>query len=76
MKSLMRCWVAFIARTRTYTAEDVWRFSCHGGPLLLQRILRLLLTNGARLAEAGRFTLARFPEWAVGSGSGRGVHGT
>ncbi len=52
--------VAFMAAPRTYTREDVVEIQGHGGPLLLQRILRLLLANGARLAHPGEFTLRAF----------------
>ncbi len=44
----------------TYTSEDTVEFSCHGSPLVLQRVLELVLTNGARLADAGEFTLRAF----------------
>jgi tRNA modification GTPase len=52
--------VAFMAAPRTYTREDVVEIQGHGGPLLLQRILRLLLASGARLANPGEFTLRAF----------------
>lgn len=52
--------VAFMSAPRTYTREDVVEIQGHGGPLLLQRILRLLLTRGARLANPGEFTLRAF----------------
>jgi tRNA modification GTPase len=44
----------------TYTSEDTVELSCHGSPLGLQRVLELVLTNGARLADAGEFTLRAF----------------
>jgi tRNA modification GTPase len=52
--------VAFMRAPHTYTREDVAEIQGHGGPLLLQRILRLLLTGGARLAHPGEFTLRAF----------------
>jgi tRNA modification GTPase len=52
--------VAFMREPRTYTREDVVEIQGHGGPLLLQRILRLLLAGGARLANPGEFTLRAF----------------
>ncbi len=45
---------------RSYTGEDVVEFSCHGGALILRRVLRLCLQTGARLAEPGEFTLRAF----------------
>ncbi|HEU5382417.1 MAG TPA: tRNA uridine-5-carboxymethylaminomethyl(34) synthesis GTPase MnmE [Ktedonobacteraceae bacterium] len=52
--------VAFMRAPRTYTREDVVEIQGHGGPLILQRILRVLLTSGARLANPGEFTLRAF----------------
>jgi hypothetical protein len=49
-----------------YTREDVVEIQGHGGPLALQRMLRLVLAQGgARMANAGEFTLACIPEWAA-----------
>lgn len=45
---------------RSYTGENVVEFSCHGGMLLLRRVLRLTLRHGARLAQPGEFTLRAF----------------
>jgi len=45
---------------RSYTGEDVVEFSCHGGTVLLRRVLRLTLQQGARLAQPGEFTLRAF----------------
>ncbi len=40
----------------SYTGEDVVEFHCHGGLLVTQRVLELLLAAGARAAEPGEFT--------------------
>ncbi|MGL6057266.1 MAG: tRNA uridine-5-carboxymethylaminomethyl(34) synthesis GTPase MnmE [Culicoidibacterales bacterium] len=45
---------------RTFTKEDMIEINCHGGKIATQRILRLLLTTGARLAEPGEFTKRAF----------------
>lgn len=45
---------------RSYTREDVVEFHCHGGIMAVQRVLQLCLEQGARLAEAGEFTLRAF----------------
>lgn len=52
--------VAFMHAPRTYTYEDVVEIQAHGGPLVLQRVLRTVLTQGARLANPGEFTLRAF----------------
>lgn len=41
---------------KTFTREDVVEISCHGGIFVTNKILELLLLNGARLAEPGEFT--------------------
>src|SRR5579884_1194701 len=52
--------VAFMCAPHTYTAEDVVEIQGHGGPLVLHRILRTLLAQGARMANAGEFTMRAF----------------
>ncbi|HVB75883.1 MAG TPA: tRNA uridine-5-carboxymethylaminomethyl(34) synthesis GTPase MnmE [Ktedonobacteraceae bacterium] len=52
--------VAFMRAPRTYTREDVVEIQGHGGPLILQRVLRLVLAQGARMANPGEFTLRAF----------------
>lgn len=44
----------------SYTGEDTVELSCHGGTYVLRRVLRAVLANGARLAEAGEFTRRAF----------------
>ena len=40
----------------TYTTENVVELSCHGGPLVLRRVLEAAVRAGARMAEPGEFT--------------------
>ena len=47
-------------KPRSYTREDVAEIHCHGGTLVLRRILDLFLSAGARLARPGEFTLRAF----------------
>ena len=44
----------------SYTGEDVLELQCHGGPAVLQLLLRRCLDLGARLAEPGEFTKRAF----------------
>ncbi|MBR5287070.1 MAG: tRNA uridine-5-carboxymethylaminomethyl(34) synthesis GTPase MnmE [Clostridia bacterium] len=44
----------------SYTREDVAEIHCHGSQALVGRILRLLLREGARMAQPGEFTLRAF----------------
>ena len=45
---------------RSFTREDVVEFHCHGGIMPVQQVLQLCLENGARLAQAGEFSLRAF----------------
>jgi len=44
----------------SFTREDVVEISCHGSPYILQKVLQLLLSKGARLAKPGEFTMKAF----------------
>ena len=50
----------YFAPPRTYTREPMIEFNCHGGVAVLERVLRLCLSRGARIAEPGEFTLRAF----------------
>jgi tRNA modification GTPase len=45
---------------KTFTREDVVEINCHGGLVSVNRVLQLVLANGARLAEPGEFTKRAF----------------
>jgi len=44
----------------SYTAEDVVEISCHGAPIILRYLEECCLTQGARAAEPGEFTMRAF----------------
>ncbi|MFM2135911.1 MAG: tRNA uridine-5-carboxymethylaminomethyl(34) synthesis GTPase MnmE [Bacteroidota bacterium] len=44
----------------SFTGEDTLEFSCHGSVFVQQRVLDLLIGQGARMAEPGEFTLRAF----------------
>jgi tRNA modification GTPase len=50
----------FFRGPASYTGEDVVEISCHGGVLVSRRILDLVLSAGARIAEPGEFTQRAF----------------
>ncbi len=52
--------VVFMRAPHTYTREDVVEIQGHGGPLVLRRMLRAVLAQGARMANPGEFTLRAF----------------
>ncbi|MBM7700733.1 tRNA uridine-5-carboxymethylaminomethyl(34) synthesis GTPase MnmE [Kurthia huakuii] len=45
---------------KTFTREDVVEINCHGGLVTVNRVLQLVLRNGARMAEPGEFTKRAF----------------
>src|SRR5579883_1888729 len=51
---------AFMQPPHTYTREPVVEIQGHGGPLILRRILRVVLAQGARMAHPGEFTVRAF----------------
>jgi len=52
--------VLLMRAPKSYTCEDVIEIDCHGGAYLIQKILKLLIHHGARLAEPGEFTKRAF----------------
>ena len=48
--------VSLFRAPHSYTGEDSTEISCHGSEYILQRVLRLLIDNGCRMAEPGEFT--------------------
>ena len=52
--------VAVMRNPNTYTKEDTVEIDCHGGILVMNQILNVLLKNGCRLAEPGEFTKRAF----------------
>ncbi len=45
---------------KTFTREDIIEINCHGGVATTNKVLELLLNNGARLAQPGEFTKRAF----------------
>jgi tRNA modification GTPase len=52
--------VVVMRKPRSFTAEDVVELHCHGGAVILQRVLEELVRIGARLADPGEFTKRAF----------------
>ena len=52
--------VSVMLSPKTFTTENIVEINSHGGIATTNRILQLLLTNGARLAEPGEFTKRAF----------------
>lgn len=52
--------VTVMKAPNTYTREDIVEINCHGGVVVLKKVLNLIFENGARPAEAGEFTKRAF----------------
>ncbi|HSB03664.1 MAG TPA: tRNA uridine-5-carboxymethylaminomethyl(34) synthesis GTPase MnmE [Thermodesulfobacteriota bacterium] len=52
--------VVLMKAPKTYTREDIVEIHCHGGYLILQKVLELALDQGARMAQPGEFTRRAF----------------
>lgn len=52
--------VSVMKGPKTFTREDVVEINCHGGMVVTNEILQLLLANGARMADPGEFTKRAF----------------
>ncbi|MED9904510.1 MAG: tRNA uridine-5-carboxymethylaminomethyl(34) synthesis GTPase MnmE [Lachnospiraceae bacterium] len=52
--------VAVMRAPKSYTAEDTVEINCHGGVLMMHKILETVLKAGARMAEPGEFTKRAF----------------
>ncbi len=48
--------IVLMKSPKTYTREDIVEIQCHGGYFILQKILELVLGEGARMAQPGEFT--------------------
>ena len=47
-------------KPNTYTKEDIIEINCHGGLLVVRKVLELVVQLGARIAEPGEFTKIAF----------------
>jgi len=45
---------------KSYTKENVVEISCHGSNYIIQQLINLLISKGARAAKPGEFTLRAF----------------
>ncbi|WP_313537210.1 tRNA uridine-5-carboxymethylaminomethyl(34) synthesis GTPase MnmE [Enterococcus sp.] len=52
--------LSVMKQPRTFTREDVVEINCHGGIVVVNQLLQLVLRQGARLAEPGEFTKRAF----------------
>jgi tRNA modification GTPase len=68
------CLLLLMLAPRSYTREDVVEFHCHGGIMAVQQVLQLCLAHGARLAQAGEFTLRAFCYGRIDLAQAEAIH--
>ncbi len=49
--------VTYFAKPHSFTGEDIVEISCHGSPVLIRQVIDRCLSLGARMANAGEFSL-------------------
>ncbi|MEP7214485.1 MAG: tRNA uridine-5-carboxymethylaminomethyl(34) synthesis GTPase MnmE [Acidobacteriota bacterium] len=49
--------VTYFKSPHSFTGEDVVEIACHGSPVVLRQVVDICLRFGARMAEAGEFSL-------------------
>lgn len=52
--------VLYFKNPKSYTGEDVVEFQTHGSPVVIKKILNIIISLGARLADRGEFTKRAF----------------
>jgi tRNA modification GTPase len=52
--------VSLFVAPRSYTRENVVEVSCHGSSYIIDKLIRLFVKCGARLAKPGEFTMRAF----------------
>jgi tRNA modification GTPase len=52
--------VSIFKTPNSFTKEDSIEISCHGSPVIIKEIIKLLIKNGARVAQPGEFTKRAF----------------
>lgn len=65
--------VSIMRAPRTFTREDVVEINCHGGLVSVNKVLKLALKHGARLAEPGEFTKRAFLNGRIDLSQAEGV---
>lgn len=52
--------VSLFVTPKSYTKENIVEVSCHGSTYIQQQLIQLFIDEGARMAQAGEFTMRAF----------------
>ncbi len=66
--------VSVFCAPKSFTGENVCEISCHGGVIVTERILDLLLKNGALLADRGEFTKRAYMNGKMSLSQAEAIH--
>ena len=66
--------VSVFREPKSFTGENVCEISCHGGVIVTERILELLLKAGCTLADKGEFTKRAFMNGKMSLTQAEAVH--
>lgn len=55
-----KCLMVYFKEPNSYTGEDMVEFQIHGGTVITQKVLEVLLNNGAALAQPGQLSRLAF----------------
>lgn len=73
-ENIDRVLVSVFRAPKSFTGENVCEISCHGGVLVTETILDLLIKNGAYLADKGEFTKRAFMNGKMSLTQAEAVH--
>jgi len=65
--------VSIFKKPHSFTGEDTAEISCHGSSFIQQKIMQLLIDNGARTANPGEFTMWAFENGKMDLAQAEGV---
>lgn len=66
--------VSVFQKPKSFTGENVCEISCHGGVIVTERILELLIKAGCKLADKGEFTKRAFMNGKMSLTQAEAVH--
>lgn len=65
--------LAYFAKGRSFTGESTVEIFCHGSPVVVEGVLQVLISSGARAANRGEFTFRAFMNGRIDLAQAEGV---
>ena len=70
---LDKCFCVYYKCPHSYTGEDVVEFQCHGGYAVSERIIKMCLSFGAKIAQPGEFSKRAFLNGKISLDEAEGI---